>query len=183
MLLKLARSGAIPDPDYVLNHVVNRIPLVGMRLRAYAALGVNFEDASSSQIALGVEMWVGRRLTLGARSTIAQRCYIDARGGIEVGRDVSISREAALLTATHPPDDLDYLATLAPIKLETHSWIGMRALVLPGVSVGEGAVVGAGAVVTEDVAPYTIVAGVPAKVLRERARPMSYELHWRPSWH
>jgi acetyltransferase-like isoleucine patch superfamily enzyme len=183
MLLRFARSGAIPDPDYVLNHVVNRIPLVTPRLLAYAALGVKFEELSSAQISLGVEMWVGRRLTMGARSTIGQRCYIDARAGISVDRDVSISREAALLTATHLPDDPDFKATLAPIHLESHSWIGMRALIMPGVCVGEGAVVAAGALVTSDVEPYTIVAGVPARARRQRARPMRYELSWRPSWY
>jgi putative colanic acid biosynthesis acetyltransferase WcaF len=183
MLVSLLRSGAIPDPDYALNHVVNRIPLVALRMRAYAALGVGFDDVASANISLGVEMWLGRRLTVGARSTIDQRCYIDARGGIRVDSDVSISREAALLTATHPPDDPHYRGALAPIHLGSHCWIGVRALILPGVRIGEGAVVGAGAVVTTDVEPYTIVAGVPAKALRKRSRPMSYELDWRPSWH
>jgi acetyltransferase-like isoleucine patch superfamily enzyme len=183
ILVNLVRSGVLPDPDYALNHVVNRIPLVGARMRAYAALGVKFDERSSAHISLGVEMWVGRRLAMGARSTIGQRCYIDARAGIRVDSDVSISREAALLTATHIPDDPEFLASLAPVHLERHCWIGMRALVLPGVRVGEGAVVGAGAIVTGDVAPYTIVAGVPAKVLRKRWEPLSYRLDWRPSWH
>ena len=179
----LARSGALPDPDYLLNHFVNRIPLAGARVRAYSALGIAFEEISSTQISLGVEMWVGRRLSIGARSTIGQRCYIDARGGIRVDANVSISREAALLTATHLPDDPDFAAELAPIHLEHHSWIGMRALVMPGVRVGEGAVVAAGALVSADVERYTIVAGVPAKPLRRRAEPMGYRLDWRPSWH
>lgn len=182
-LIKLARSGAVPDPDYLLNHLVNRIPLVGLRMRAYAALGVSFDEISSTQISLGVDVWIGHRLAMGARSTIGQDCYIDARGGIRVDCDVSISREAALLTATHIPDDPDFTARLAPIHLEHHSWIGMRALVLPGVHVGEGAIVGAGAVVTSDVEPYTIVGGTPARFLRRRDEPMAYRLDWRPGWH
>jgi acetyltransferase-like isoleucine patch superfamily enzyme len=179
----LIRSGALPDPDYVLNHVVNRIPVVGARMRAYSAFGVKLEDISSTHISLGVEMWIGRRLTVGARSTVGQGCYLDARGGIDVASDVSISREAALLTATHIPDDPDFAAHLAPIHLERRCWIGMRALVLPGVRVGEGAIVGAYALVTSNVEPYTIVGGVPAKRLRERRGPMTYQLDWRPGWH
>ncbi len=177
------RSGAIPDPDYVLNHVVNRIPLVSARMRAYAALGVKFDEISSAQIALGVEMWIGHRLTIGARSTIGQHCYLDARSGIRVESDVSVSREAALLTATHKPNDPEFAAELAPVHLERRCWVGMRALIMPGVRVGEGAVVAAGAVVTGDVEPYAIVAGVPARPLSKRREPMSYRLDWRPSWH
>jgi putative colanic acid biosynthesis acetyltransferase WcaF len=182
-LVGLVRSGVLPDLDYVLNHVVNRIPLASPRMRAYAMLGVRFDEISTAQISLGVEMWMGQRLAIGARSSIGQRCYIDARGGVRVDSDVSISREAALLTATHIPDDPDYAAELAPVHLERRCWIGMRSLVMPGVNVGEGAVVAAGALVTSDVERYTIVAGVPAKVLRTRREPMAYRLDWRPSWH
>jgi acetyltransferase-like isoleucine patch superfamily enzyme len=183
LLVNLIRCGVIPEPDYALNHVVNRIPLVSARMRAYAAMGLQFDEVSSANISLGVEMWTGWRLKMGARSTIGQRCYIDARGGIRLDSDVSVSREACLLTATHIPDDPDFAGALAPIHLERHSWIGVRALLLAGVHVGEGAVVAAGAVVTADVEPYTIVAGTPARVLRKRHEPMRYELDWRPNWY
>ena len=178
----LARAAAIPDPDYALNHLVNRIPLAGMRMRTYAAFGVKFDEVSSAQISLGVEMWAGWRLSMGARSAIGQRCYIDARAGVRIESDVSLAREAALLTATHIADDPEFGTKLARVHLEQRCWIGMRALVMPGVHVGEGAVVAAGAVVTADVEPYTIVAGVPAKV-RKRREPVSYRLDWRPNWY
>jgi maltose O-acetyltransferase len=57
--------------------------------------------------------------------------------------------------------------------------VGTRALILPGVTIGEGAVVAAGAVVTRDVEPYTIVGGVPARFLRQRSRDLEYELNYR----
>jgi putative colanic acid biosynthesis acetyltransferase WcaF len=183
LLVKLIRSGVIPEPDYALNHLVNRIPLVGVRMRTYALMGLQFDEVASANISLGVEMWTGWRLKMGARSTIGQRCYIDARAGIRLDSDAGVSREACLLTATHVPDDPDFAGTLAPIHLERHAWIGMRALLLPGVRIGEGAIVAAGAVVTRDVEPYTIVAGNPAKPLRKRQEPMRYELDWRPSWY
>jgi acetyltransferase-like isoleucine patch superfamily enzyme len=183
MLSSLIRSGLLVDPDYPLNHVVNRIPLAGPRMRAYALLGVDFDEVANTNISLGVEMWAGRRLSMGARSTIGQRCYIDARAGIRVDSDVSISREVAILTATHVADDPEFAGALAPVRLESRCWIGLRAMVLPGVRIGEGAVVGAGAVVTADVDPYTIVAGVPAVALRRRREPLDYRLDWRPSWY
>src|ERR1039458_532465 len=105
LIMRLQASGALPHPDYVLNHVVNRIPLVAARMRAYAALGVQFDDLASANICLGVEMWAGSNLSMGRGSTIGQRCYIDARAGIRVEPDVSISREVCVLTAAHEPDN------------------------------------------------------------------------------
>jgi acetyltransferase-like isoleucine patch superfamily enzyme len=183
LIMRLQLSGALPDQDYVLNHVVNRIPLVTPRMRAYAALGVQFDDLARANISLGVEMWAGHNLSMGRGSTIGQRCYVDARGGIRIDSDVSISREVCVLTAAHDPDSPDFDAPLAPVRFERRSWIATRAIVLPGVSIGEGAVVAAGAVVRSDVDPYTIVGGVPAKVLGKRREPLSYELDFRPSWY
>jgi maltose O-acetyltransferase len=97
--------------------------------------------------------------------------------------DVSISREVCVLTAAHEPDSLDFAALLAPVRFERRCWIATRAVVLPGVCIGEAAVVAAGAVVRSDVDPYTIVGGVPAKVLGKRREPLSYELDFRPSWY
>jgi len=182
-LAHVAASPLVPDVDYVFNHVVNRMPLVGPRLRAYAMLGVDFDDRATANIALGVRVWSGRGLSIGRRSTVDQRCYLDARGGLRIEHDVSISREVTVLTATHDPDDPAYATRFGAVHVGSHAWIGARALILPGVRIGEGAVVAAGAIVTRDVDAYMIVAGNPAKPLRERPRPMSYELDWRPSWH
>jgi maltose O-acetyltransferase len=183
LITRLQLSGTLPDHDYVLNHVVNRIPMASARMSAYAALGVQFDDLDSANISLGVDMWSGCNLSMGRRSTIGQRCYIDARGGIRVEADVSISREVCVLTASHDPDSPDFEAPLAPVRFERRSWIATRAVVLPGVCIGEAAVVAAGAVVTSDVEPYTVVGGVPAKVLRKRREPLSYELDFRPNWY
>jgi acetyltransferase-like isoleucine patch superfamily enzyme len=180
---RLAERRVLPDDDYLLNHIVNRIPLVELRMRAYAALGVQFDERSSATIALGAETWGAGGLSVGARSSIGQRCFIDARGGVRIDDDVSLSRDVLVLTATHDPDSPDFVTTLAPVRFESHSWVAARATVLPGVTVGEGAVVAAGSVVTADVAPYTIVGGVPARVLRKRPGPLSYSVLWRPNWH
>ncbi len=183
LIMRLQLAGAVPDQDYVLNHLVNRVPLVAARMRAYAALGVQLDDIDSANISLGVEMWAGHELSMGARSTIGQCCYIDARGGIRVEADVSISREVCVLTAAHEPDSPDFAAGLAPVHFGPRSWIATRAVILPGVRIGEGAVVAAGAVVAGDVEPYMVVGGVPAKEIGKRRAPMSYELDFRPSWY
>ena len=132
---------------------------------------------------LGVEVWGGAQLSLGRGIAVGQRCYLDARGGIRIDDHASVSREACLLTATHQVNDPDFSATLAGIHLGTRSWVGTRAMLLPGVRIGEGAIVGAGAVVSKDVEPYTVVAGVPARVIATRSQPLSYEQDWRPNWY
>ncbi len=181
-VFRLQQTKVLPDVDEVLNHVVNRIPLTSVRMRAYALLGVHFDDVDDAMISMGVEMWRAGALSMAPRSVIGQRCYVDARAGIRVESDVSISREVCIITATHKVDCPDFSVTFGPVHFGPRSWVGTRAVILPGIHIGEGAVVGAGAVLTKDVDPYTIVGGVPAKVIGKRAEPMSYRLSWRPNW-
>jgi maltose O-acetyltransferase len=75
----------------------------------------------------------------------------------------------------------DFAGRTAPVVIEDFAWLGSRAMVLPGVTVGKGAVVAAGAVVTRDVPPYAIVGGVPARVIGERERGLDYAFdYFRP---
>ncbi len=171
-----------PPPEYVLNHVVNRIPLAGPRMRAYAALGVTFEDARSSVIMLGTEVEKPSRLSIGARSIIGGRCLLDARGGLTIGRSVNITGTVRFMSAKHDVRDPDFAAVFEPIVVGDRAWVALGATVLGGVTIGEGAVVAAGAVVTKDVAPYAIVGGTPAVQLGERPRGLRYELGYRPNW-
>ncbi|HPU00025.1 MAG TPA: DapH/DapD/GlmU-related protein, partial [Armatimonadota bacterium] len=83
-----------------------------------------------------------------------------------------------LITAQHDMNDPDFANVLAPIVIEDYVWIGSRATVLPGVRIGRGAVVAAGAVVTRDVAPLTVVGGVPARPIGERKPGMRYVCDW-----
>jgi maltose O-acetyltransferase len=175
-------SRALVLLDYAANHIVNRIPLVGIRMRAYRALGVKLEEQATSNIGLGVEVWAARGVSIGPRSTVGQRSYLDGRGGITIDSDVSVSREVRVLTAEHVVADPDFGTRLAGVHLECRSWIGLGAIIMPGVRVGEGAVVAAGSVVTRDVAPYAVVAGSPARPIGTRPGPMAYELDFRPSW-
>lgn len=112
------------------------------------------------------------RLEIGRGSWIGQGAFLHAAGGITVGERVGIGPHACVLTSAHelPPRGfvLDQPLRFAPVVLEAGCDLGVGAIVLPGVTVGEGAQVGAGAVVTADVPPYTIVAGNPARVLRPR---------------
>ncbi len=172
----------IPPRDWVLNHVVCRMPLASVRMACYARMGVAFEDHRTGVIMLGSEVHAPTQLKIGRGCAIGNRCVLDARGGITIGRDVNISSHARLQTAKHLIDDPDFMHDFSPIAIGDRAWIAEGAVVLGGVTLGEGAVVAAGAVVTKDVAPYSVVGGVPARPIRERARDLRYHLTWRPDW-
>jgi maltose O-acetyltransferase len=108
-------------------------------------------------------------------------CLLDGRVyPIVTGADVSIGPEASILTLGHDPQSPDFTDRGGPVTIGDRVWIGYRALVMPGLNLGEGAVVAAGAVVTKDVAPYTIVAGNPAKEIGTRNRDLRYQLNFQP---
>jgi acetyltransferase-like isoleucine patch superfamily enzyme len=93
---------------------------------------------------------------------------------------VSIGPEAALLTLGHDPRSPTFADRGGPVSVGDRAWIGFRAIVLPGVTIGEGAVVGAGGVVSRDVPPFTIVAGNPARPIGSRPADISYALSYNP---
>jgi len=172
----------LPPPEYVLNHIVNRIPLAGVRMRLYRLFGVKLEAPDRSVIMLGVEIEMPWALSIGRGTVIGPGCLVDARGGLRLGRDVNVSGRTRFMTAKHLVQDPDFTASFEETSVGDRAWIALGATILGGVSIGEGAVVAAGAVVTSDVAPYTIVGGVPARPIGQRTRDLRYELDYRPNW-
>ncbi len=115
-----------------------------------------------------------QRLRIGRYCYINAGCTLDARDFITIGDDVSIGHEVMILTASHDsthPAKRGGDITTAPVTVDDGAWLGARAIILPGVSVGAGAIVAAGAVVSKDVPPHTLVGGIPAKKIRELNRP------------
>lgn len=88
-----------------------------------------------------------------------------ARGGITIEDGVMLAPGVSILTVNHDLKDHCLLIPI-PVTIKKNAWIGANVTICPGVVIGEGAVVGAGAVVTKDVEPYTVVAGVPAKFIK-----------------
>lgn len=118
-------------------------------------------------------------VVIGPHSIINREVLLDGRQGVTIGSNVSISEGAALVSLEHDPQSVSFENRGGSVIVEDRVFVGMRAMILPGVTLGEGCVVGAGAVVTRDVAPYTIVAGVPARQIGERRRDLTYELDYR----
>lgn len=95
---------------------------------------------------------------------------------LQIGNNVSIAGEVRIFTMEHDIDDPFFKEISAPVTIEDYVVIGTRVTILPGVKIGKGAVVASGAVVTKDVDPYTVVGGIPAKFIKDRAKELKYTL-------
>ncbi|WP_333480017.1 acyltransferase [Allocoleopsis sp.] len=120
-----------------------------------------------------------KNFKVGKHSVINQKCRLDNRGGITIGENVSISAEVCILTADHDLQSWDFAGRTRPVHIEDYVFIGTRAVILPGVTLGKGCAVAAGAIVTKSVSPCTIVAGVPAKPIGKRQPDLQYRLSYR----
>ena len=161
------------------NAVIGRMPSRTVR-HGYLKLWLaGFGRGSGVQ--LGCRFLNGRKIAIGPRCVINFGTLIDGRRyPVSIGADVSIGPEAAILTLGHDPHAPDFADRGGAVRIGDRAWIAYRAVILPGVSIGEGAVVAAGAVVVEDVPAFTVVAGNPARPVGERRRDLSYRLDYRP---
>ena len=159
---------------YVANRIVARVPSHRLRLFFYRRV-MGFEIGHHSYIFMDAWFDCKRGLKIGNHSVVCQKCRLDTRGRIEIGDNVSISAEVCILTADHDPQSLDFGGRDAPVRIEDFAFIGTRAMILRGVTIGRGAVVAAGAIVTKSVAPYAIVAGVPARTIGKRLENLDYQ--------
>jgi acetyltransferase-like isoleucine patch superfamily enzyme len=162
---------------YVCNRIIAKIPSHTIRLAFYRQV-MKFDIAPSSHVFMDAWFDSPHNFSLGAHSVINQKCRLDTRGGIRIGSNVSISAECIILTADHDPQSPTCAAREKPVVIEDYAFLGTRAMILPGVTVGRGAVVAAGAVVTRDVPPMTICAGVPARKIGERKADLDYRVDY-----
>ena len=124
----------------------------------------------------GCQVRMARKLSIGDNCFIAEDVILDARGGLSIGDNVSINSRAQVWTAQHDWRDAEFAYVSEPVTIGNRAWISAGVKVLPGVEVGEGAVAAAGALVAKSVEPFKLVGGVPAKVLADRPRDLTYQL-------
>ena len=136
-----------------------------------------------SSVLRNVELWNPKNIYIGNHVVINQRAFLDGRGAmLTIGDNVDIAMEAMVWTLEHDVSSSSHDTKAAPVVIEDHVWVGCRVQILPGVKIGRGAVIAAGAVVTKDVPAYEIWGGVPAKKIgiRNNFNPLTYELNYRP---
>ena len=167
--------------ELVHNRLLTNVPVNDLRVGYLRKLGMR----AGEHVYLfgGTEVLAPQNLTIKGNCHIGRFCQIDARGGIALGRNVVIASHTLLITADHDPHSPDFSGRLGRIVIHDRAWLGSRVVVLKGVTIGEGAIVAAGSVVHKDVAPWSIVSGVPATTVGERSRNLTYEVDYGPRWY
>ena len=102
--------------------------------------------------------------------SIGPKVLLDARCGLTIRKNAVIAYDTIIWTLNHDYNDIHFCGKGAPVEIGAYAWVCSRSIILPGITIGEGAVVASGAIVTKDVEPWTVVAGVPAQKIADRVR-------------
>ena len=161
-------------------HLVGHIPSHYVRRFFYRSAGVKIGKGSS--LHMGIRFYDPRNISVGNDTIIGEGTVLDGREKLMVGNHVDIASEVMIYNSKHDIENEYFLPVSSPVTIEDYVFIGPRSIILPGVKIGKGAIVAAAAVVTKDVPPYAIVAGVPAKIIGERKlKDLHYKLG-RAAW-
>ena len=147
-------------------HLVGCVPSHHIRRFFYRLAGVRIGKGSA--IHMGTVFYNPGNIVIGQDTIIGEKATLDGRDTLRIGNHVDIASEVMIYNAEHAINDEAFKATQNPVVIDDYVFIGPRAIILPGVTIGKGAVVAAGAVVTKDIEAFNIVGGVPAKVIGER---------------
>ena len=139
---------------------------------------------------LGKKTYIGRnvdvkepsKITIGHHSVINKNVVLNGRGGLDIGDNVDIAQDVFILTEQHDQNDDMHSLVKKSVHIDDYVWIATRATILPGTDIGKGAVVACGAVVTKDVAPMTVVGGVPARYISDRKSGLKYSFNYREKY-
>jgi maltose O-acetyltransferase len=121
-----------------------------------------------SAIHMGARFFQPNGITIGEDSIIGFRAFLDGRASLVIGDHVDMASEVMIYNSEHDINSDDFHATVAPVKIGDYVFVGPRAIIMPGVKIGQGAIVAGGAVVTKDVPDFAIVGGIPAQRIGER---------------
>lgn len=153
---------------------IGRVPSHAFRGFCYRQAGLTLPRSSS--IHWRAEFYTPERIIIGEHTVIGDSTFLDGRSGLTIGSNVNLGSHVSIYTLQHDIDSPTFAEVGAPVVIDDYAYIGSHAIVLPGVTIGHGGVVGAGSVVTNDVEPFTLVAGVPARFVRRRSRALDYQL-------
>lgn len=160
----------LTDVVWVWSDLAPRLIGVGLRYSIARAKALSCGDNVMFERGVEIRSWA--RLSIGSNVSVNRFCYIDAAGRIDIRDDVSVAHHSSLISANHSWQDpetpiRDNPVDLAPIVIENDVWIGSGCRILAGVVVGSRSVIAAGAVVTKNVPPGTLAAGIPARTIKQ----------------
>lgn len=162
--------------DYVAE-AVGWLPSNRLRRLLWRSLGVKIGRHTS--VHRNCRFYRPGQVRVGDHCVILRGVLLDGRMGVEIEANVNISEGVLIFSLHHDMSSPTFEASGGPVHIEDHVFIGARAVILPGVTIGRGAVVAAGAVVTKDVAPLSMVGGVPAHAIGTRPDVLTYTLDYR----
>lgn len=151
---------------WYINSFLTNFPSKRFRNYKLRKYGMTFEG--DARIYAGFHIRNPRGIVVGDGVSIGPKVLLDGRMGLEIEEGAVIGYGAIIWTLNHDYNDINFKVKGAPVIIGKHAWICSNSIILPGITVGEGAVVASGAVVTHDVPPYTVVGGIPAKVIGKR---------------
>jgi len=154
------------DFELMLLRWVGYIPSHTIRLLCYKLAGIKI--GRGSRIHMWANFFQPRGVEIGRDTIVGDHCFLDGRAKLKIGDHVAIASSVLIYNSEHDIHSQDFHAIEEPVEIGDYVFIGPRAIILPGVKIGRGAVIAAGAVVTKDVEPGKIVGGVPARVIGER---------------
>lgn len=155
-----------------LNLTINIIP---NPLRKYYLRLFGIKIGESSSIHRRCRFFHIGNLWVGNNTTINFGCYLDNRRGIHIGNNVGIAHDTKIYTLGHDFNDPKFRTKGSAVYIKDNSFIFSNAIIMPGVTIGEGAIILSGSVVTKDVEPWTIAGGNPAKKIKERNNIIDYK--------
>ena len=163
------------DFKLFLIHLVSlHMPLWTIRKLVFTLAGVKIGQGTT--IHMGTKFFNPQGVSVGEDTMIGDRAFLDGREKLIIGSHVDIASEVMVYNSQHDINDEYFRAINAKVEIGDYVFIGPRSIILPGVTIGRGAIVAAGAVVTRDVDDYKMVGGVPAKEIGER---QNKDLHYR----
>lgn len=145
---------------------VGFIPLHFVRKFFYLISGVKLKFDST--IHIGANFFNPSNISIGHDTIIGDHCFMDGRSPLKIGNHVGIASQVLIYNDEHDINSLDYGNSFGPVEIGDYVFIGPRAIILPNIKIGKGAVVAAGAVVTKDIPDFEIWGGVPAKKISHR---------------
>jgi maltose O-acetyltransferase len=159
---------------------VGFIPLHFVRKFFYIMSGI--EIPLDSTIHIGANFFNPNNIVIGHDTIIGDHCFLDGRSPLTIGNHVGIASQVLIYNDEHDINSQDYGNSFGPVTIGDYVFIGPRAIILPNIKIGKGAVVAAGAVVTKDIPDFEIWGGVPAKKISDRKiKNPNYKLG-RPMW-
>lgn len=175
-LIKIINPFYFLFSQYIMNYIIAYVPFWCIRKLYYRIFGLKIGEGTILNMAQYIT--TPHRISIGSNTHINRGCFIDGRGGCTIGDSVSISHNVSIVTGGHDYESRSFSGIYIPVTIKDYAWIGINATILQGVSIGKGAVVAAGSVVTKDVEDYAIVGGVPAKVIGTRPQDLEYKCKW-----